>query len=123
MLDATGTSQMYRRCTKLPSSDLSVKAAGRRDAIPVCPGSKVLWGSDATVAVSRSRLRRSSVVGRDSSVGNRCGLVTAPVRVGTVELGHEFAVGGSRRVEFVVAVCELTALLCGVLFQLGDAPL
>jgi hypothetical protein len=85
--------------------------------------SKVLWGSDATVAVSRSRLRRSSVVGRDSSVGNRCGLVTAPVRVGTVELGHDFAVGGSRRVEFVVAVCELTALLCGVLFQLGDAPL
>jgi len=96
----------------------TVRGRGRRRR-----RAKVLWGSDATVAVSRSRLRRSSVVGRDSSVGNRCGLVTAPVRVGTVELGHEFAVGGSRRVEFVVAVCELTALLCGVLFQLGDAPL
>lgn len=42
---------------------------------------------------------------------------------GAVELGHELAVGGSCRVEFVVAVCELAVLLCGVLLKLGDSPL
>jgi hypothetical protein len=40
----------------------------------------------------------------------------------SVESGHELAVGGPCRVEFVFAFCQLTALLCGVLFQLMDAP-
>ena len=44
-----------------------------------------------------------------------------PVGVWPVKPGHELAVGGPCRVELVVAFCELPALLCGVLFQLGDA--
>ena len=74
------------------------------------------------LAVNGSRWCRSSVVGGDSSVGHRCG---SGCRTGpglSVESGHQLAVSGPRRVELVFAFCQLTALLCGVLFQLSDAP-
>ena len=88
------------------------------------PVRKVLRGSGPVAEVASSRLRSSEADAGNGSDHNRCGASGirggSPGGVGSVDAGHELAVGGAGGGEVLVAFGELQTQVDDLLLEPGD---